>query len=158
MNYVRKYQLLAMIIMIASVSVAQEPATVISDYIENTSGNKVQIMQPKELRKRLTPQKNVEVDSEVDENTSVGYRVQIFSDNNQRTAKKQAQERKENILSRFPEMKVYMMYKSPSWRVRIGDFKTRGEAEQVMLEIKEEFPYYSSEITVVVDKINLQEK
>ena len=50
------------------------------------------------------------------------------------------------------------MYKSPSWRVRVGDFKSRGEAEQVMQEIKDAFPSYAGEVLVVVDRINLQEK
>lgn len=156
-NCVKKYLLLAMII-IASVSVAQEPSGVISDYIENTSGGKVQITQPEELKERLKPKRQSGINSEDETDAYVGYRVQVFSDNNQRTAKSQAQARKNNISARFPDLKAYLLYKAPSWRVRMGDFKTRGEAEQVMLEIREEFPAYASEITVVVDEINLPEK
>ena len=89
---------------------------------------------------------------------TVGYRIQVFSDNNQRTAKAQAQARERNISVQFPELRVYRLYKSPSWRVRVGDFKTRNEAEQVMQEIKEAFPAYASEVTIVVDKINLRER
>lgn len=155
-NSVKKYLLLAMII-IASVGVAQEPSNIISDYIENTSGGKVQITQPKGLKERLKPKKYSEVDSEVDANSYVGYRIQVFSDNNQRTAKGQAETRKNKIEEKFPDLKVYLLFKAPSWRVRVGDFKTRGEAEQVMFEIREEFPTYASEMTVVMDNINLPE-
>ena len=42
--------------------------------------------------------------------------------------------------------------------MRVGDFRTRGDAEQVMKEIKEVFPAYASEVTIVVDKINIEEK
>ncbi len=153
----KKYLLLAMIFTLFT-SVAQEPTLIISDYIEQAWSEKIKIIQPKELKERLKPVQKTEEPAESEENSIVGYRVQVFSDNNQRTAKKQAQVRKDNISARFPEMDVYLIYKSPLWRVRVGDFKTRGEAEQVMLEIKKEFPAYASEITVVVDKINLPDK
>lgn len=156
MDSVKKYILLAMII-IASVCVAQEPSNIISDYIENSSGGKVQITQPDGLKKRLVPKKSSEVYSEGEVNSYVGYRIQVFSDNNQRTAKGQAEARKNKIMEKFPDLKVYLLFKAPSWRVRVGDFKTRGEAEQVMIEIRDEFPTYASEITVVMDNINLPE-
>lgn len=157
-NRVRIYLLLA-VMCFAAMSFAQEPSAVISDYMEKSSGGKVTITQPDALRERLKPQKHNSgsVSDEV-ATTTVGYRVQVFSDNNQRTAKGQAQARERNVAARFPELNVYLLYKSPSWRVRVGDFKTRGEAEQVMHEIKTEFPAYASEVTVVVDKINLSEK
>lgn len=139
---------------------AQTSSDIITDYLSNNSQGKVTINQPENLKSRLKKKKmsgNENVSSE--ESTKVvGYRVQVFSDNNQRTAKSQAQSRERNILAQFPDLKVYLMYKSPSWRVRVGDYKSRGEAEQVMQEIKEAFPSYAGEVMVVVDRINLQEK
>lgn len=132
---------------------------IISDYIENTTSGKVKIIQSDSLRNRLIPKPIVEVaEGSGEVKKAVGYRIQVFSDNNQRTAKAQAQARERNISVQFPELRVYRLYKSPSWRVRVGDFKTRNEAEQVMQEIKEAFPAYASEVTIVVDKINLRER
>lgn len=147
------------VLSIALLCEAQESAKVISDYIENTSGGKVKITQPEALRARLMPKLVTEEAETAEEVTkAVGYRIQVFSDNNQRTAKAQAQARERNIATQFPELNVYLLYKSPSWRVRVGDFKTRSEAEQVMHEIKEAFPAYAGEVTVVVDRINLEER
>lgn len=135
---------------------AAEPE-VISDYLEKQSGGQITINQPDALRERLKRKAVAPKDETSDEVTkAAGYRIQVFSDNNQRTAKSQAQVREQNISTRFPHLKVYRTYKSPQWRVRVGDFRTRAEAEQVMVEIKEAFPYYAGEVMVVVDNINLQ--
>lgn len=140
--------------------VAQTSSGVITDYLKYNSQEKVVVNQPEGMQTRLNPKRNMGSDNVLGEEASkvVGYRIQVFSDNNQRTAKSQAQSREQNILARFPDYKVYLIYKSPSWRVRVGDFKSRGEAEQVMQEIKEAFPSYAGEVMVVVDRINLPEK
>ncbi|MEE1297730.1 MAG: SPOR domain-containing protein [Muribaculaceae bacterium] len=137
---------------------SQETAKVISDHIESESGGKVKVNQPDALRNRLVAKQGLVEETEVVETKAVGYRIQVYSDNNQRTAKANAQARERNIAVHFPEHRVYRMYKSPSWRVRVGDFRTRGDAEQVMKEIKDVFPAYASEVTIVVDKINIEEK
>ena len=159
MNNLKGYILLVLMCFGGMVA-AQTSSDIITDYLSNNSQGKVTINQPENLKSRLKQKKmsgNENVSRE--ESTKVvGYRVQVFSDNNQRTAKSQAQSRERNILAQFPDLKVYLMYKSPSWRVRVGDYKSRGEAEQVMQEIKEAFPSYAGEVMVVVDRINLQEK
>lgn len=155
----KKY-ILPVLMCFSCMAIAQTSSTVITDYLENNSAGKVAIKQPEDMRVRLKPKNNIKSETiETDDvPKAVGYRVQVFSDNNQRTAKSQAQARERNIVAQFPHLKVYLLYKSPSWRVRVGDFKSRGEAEQVMHEIKEAFPSYAGEVMVVVDRINLQEK
>lgn len=86
--------------------------------------------------------------------SKVGYRVQVFDDNNVRTAKSQAQERKHMIESRFPEFTAYVSFNSPYWRVKVGDFRTRSEAEAAMGAIRSAFPSIGSQLRVVRDKIN----
>lgn len=155
-----KVYILLVLMCFSCVVVAQTPNVVITDYLKENSQGKIVVNQPESMNGRLKPKKiqdNNDISSE-DLSKAVGYRIQVFSDNNQRTAKSQAQLRERNILAQFPDLKVYLMYKSPSWRVRVGDFKSRGEAEQVMQEIKDAFPSYAGEVLVVVDRINLQEK
>jgi len=84
----------------------------------------------------------------------VGYRIQVFDDNNVRTAKHEAQNRKRHIESRFPEYKVYTQFNSPYWRVKVGDFRTRSEAEAALAAIRSAFPGYGNQLRVVRDKIN----
>ena len=84
----------------------------------------------------------------------VGDRVQVFDDNNVRSAKTQAQERKNMIENRFPEFRAYVQFNSPYWRVKVGDFHTRSEAEAAMAAIRSAFPAFANQLRVVRDKIN----
>lgn len=103
--------------------------------------------------KTETPQVAVD-DSEDQLKQKVGYRIQVFDDNNPRTAKDMAQERKLMIEGRFPEFRGYINFNSPYWRVKVGDFKTRSEAEAALGAIKAAFPSISGQFRVVRDKIN----
>lgn len=82
-----------------------------------------------------------------------GYRIQVFADNNPRTAKNEARSRARNVEARFTDYPAYVEYKAPYWRTRVGNFRTSDEAERVADEIKEAFPAYSREIRVVRDRI-----
>lgn len=83
-----------------------------------------------------------------------GFRVQIFDDNNVRTARSEAQARKKQIELRFPEYKAYVTFNSPYWRVKVGDFTSRSEAEAAMAEIRQAFPSMARSLRIVRDRIN----
>lgn len=88
-------------------------------------------------------------------NTSrAGYRVQIFDDNNARTAKREAQSRRSMVGSRFPEFRTYVSFNSPYWRVKVGDFHSRSEAEAAMGAIRQAFPALGPHLRIVRDRIN----
>ena len=88
------------------------------------------------------------------EKNTVGYRIQVFSDRNQRTAKGEALSKERNIKASFPDMGTYISYDAPSWRLRVGDFRTREEAKVQLDELRELFPGYANEMIIVVDVIN----
>lgn len=123
---------------------------------------KISIICPAALAVRLQPAPVVESEEAVETeltaaaqpNTHVGYRVQVFDDNNVNTAKQEAQSRRQLIQSRFPELRTYVQFNSPYWRVKVGDFKTRSEAETTMLAIRQAFPSIASQLRVVRDRIN----
>lgn len=83
-----------------------------------------------------------------------GYRVQVFSDNNQRTAKGEARSKEQMMRQAFPELGTYVVYNSPFWRLKVGDFRTQDEAEAAADEIKSRFPSFSREVRVVRDRVN----
>ncbi len=83
-----------------------------------------------------------------------GYRVQIFDDNNARTAKHEAQARRGMVSARFPEFRTYISFNSPYWRVKVGDFRTRSEAEAAMGAIRQAFPAIGPQLRIVRDRIN----
>lgn len=126
--------------------------------IENiTSNSNCAIIQSEKLSSRLD--KRIEIvdtvnDSAIEKQYISGYRIQVFSDNNSRTAKSEARSKARDISEKFPELRTYVVYNAPFWRLRVGDFLTPEDANDVVVKIKEEFPKYSKEIRVVRDRIN----
>lgn len=84
-----------------------------------------------------------------------GYRVQVFDDNNPRSARRNAEAAEQRIAAQFPHLRSYMTFNSPYWRVKVGDFRSRAEAEAVMAEIRQAFPSLAAYLRVVRDKINI---
>jgi len=143
----------------------------IADIVENLNrpGSTVTVEQPQALAERLRLTESSPDDETVDEETSeeekevpvmrskgkiVGYRVQVYADNNQRVAKGEARQRERAIGRRFPSMMTYVAYASPYWRLRVGDFRTQAEAEKAASDIRRAFPGYAREVRVVRDRIN----
>lgn len=85
---------------------------------------------------------------------TVGYRVQVYADNNVRSAKSEARNRERAVSSSFPQHATYVSYASPYWRLRVGDFRSQYDAEKAAAEIRKTFPRYAREVRVVRDRIN----
>ena len=75
-----------------------------------------------------------------------GYRVQAYSGATREEAER-VKRRLEQIYPRYP---VYFFYDSPYFKVRIGDFRNRLEAQQVLYELKG----ILEGVLLVPDKIN----
>lgn len=123
-------------------------------YMARDSQNQVQVFQPDALGERLKESSGNPENGRKATTGDTGYRIQVFADNSQRTAKSEAMSRKGQISARFPELECYLTYRAPVWRLRVGDFSTRGEATEMLEALKKSFPSYSREMIVVVDKIN----
>lgn len=103
---------------------------------------------PKKPKRNHTSQQTIE-------SRGVGYRIQAYSDNNTKTAKAAAQQRARDIAMKFPQYRSYISYKAPSWRLRIGDFKTQHEAQEALRRIKSVYPKFAREMVIVRDRINV---
>ena len=144
-----------------TISVAQTPASATEpdsvDIVRELNGTgRIHITHPADLQLRSNS-----TDDAAGDNSNVsrprsgtGFRVEVFADNNVRTAKSRATAKRRNLMARLPQYRVYLTFQSPYWRVRVGDFRTRGEAEGAMAEIRRIFPSYSSDLRIVRDRIN----
>ncbi len=76
-----------------------------------------------------------------------GYRIQIYSGLN----RIDANQVKSKFLKYFPDIKTYLIYQSPYYKVRVGDFHNRVEALPLLTALKElnEFRY----VLLIPDKI-----
>ncbi len=86
-----------------------------------------------------------------------GYRVQVYSDNNQRVAKSKAQSIASQIKVQFPHYGLYLAYKAPYWRLRVGDFTTQEAARSAMNALKSKFPSLAGDMRVVRDRVKVYE-
>ena len=108
-------------------------------------------------KEELTPKKpkRTHTSQQTIESRGVGFRIQAYTDNNARTAKAAAQQRARDIAMKFPQYRSYISYKAPSWRLRIGDFKTQREAQAALQRIKSVYPKFAREMVIVRDRINV---
>lgn len=99
--------------------------------------------------------RDAELDSLVERNIELnkaangiqGFRVQIFFG----SERKGANEAKTKLLQLMPDQEVYLMYQQPYFKVRVGDFRSKLEAEAVYRKLLPEF----NKCFIVPDKINL---
>ena len=82
--------------------------------------------------------------------TIEGYRLQLFSSSGPNSFN-QANEVQTGFLTIYNEVPAYVVHKKPAFKVRVGDFRTRLEAERFFIELKENFP----DAFIVKDSINL---
>lgn len=81
-----------------------------------------------------------------------GWRIQIFFEAGN-YSKTQAMEAKTEFVSKYPDLRNYLIFQEPYYKVRIGDYRTKIEAEKVLKEIIDDYP----NAFVVKDEINFPE-
>jgi hypothetical protein len=79
-----------------------------------------------------------------------GFRIQIFFDsgNNSKTRAKSVYE---SFLAKYPDVGAYLTFKPPNYKVRVGDFRTKLDAQRFLNEILSDYP----NAWIIDDKINL---
>ena len=65
-----------------------------------------------------------------------GFRIQVINT----TERKVAIDAKSKIYQMYPELQAYLLYQSPYYRLRIGNFKTKQEAEDYQNDLSRAFP------------------
>ena len=81
-----------------------------------------------------------------------GYRIQVYFGSGQQ-ARKEADEAKASCISLFPSQKAHILFQTPFYKVRVGDFRTRNEAFIWHKKIVRKFP----KAYIVNDIINFPE-
>lgn len=83
-----------------------------------------------------------------------GYRLQVYSSNQQQTAKDEALNLDEELKDKISHS-IYTTYMPPFWKVRIGDFRTYEEARDYKKEFVLLYPDLIGETYIVRDKIKV---
>lgn len=93
----------------------------------------------KDPRIDMLVKKQIEINEVTTRNSrrsAQGYRIQVISTNN----RNKALDAKTKIYQRFPELKAYLMYQSPFFKLKVGNFLDRQEAESYLSDIQQIFP------------------
>lgn len=85
----------------------------------------------------------------LDTSSLTGYRIQLFFGSN----RNDAQSMQSKFNSRYPEWsnESYLLYFDPSWRVRVGNFYKKIDAQPMMNELQREY----GNVFLIRDKIEL---
>lgn len=78
-----------------------------------------------------------------------GWRIEIFFEAGN-YSKKLAMEAKSKFVQQYPEVPSYLIFQQPYYKVRVGDFRTKMEAEKFLHMIELDYP----QAFVVGDEIN----
>lgn len=113
-----------------------KPVTLNQDYSTGNNSTNLQSRQQIEMR-------------------SYGYRILVYHTNKSKNAKANAQKRAKDITVKFPQYQFYFNYKAPTWRLRVGDFADEESAHRALKQLKQAFPMYSKEMTIIHDHINV---
>jgi hypothetical protein len=76
-----------------------------------------------------------------------GYRIQLFFG----SERKAAHDARSKFLQLYPDEEVYLIYQQPYFKVRVGNFRTRLEAQPLFNKVLPEF----ERVFIIPDKINL---
>jgi len=85
-----------------------------------------------------------------------GWRVQIYSSNNQLVAKQEAETLKARLENEI-QQPIYVDFLQPFWKVRVGNFLTLEEAKAYRDELVALFPELHAESYPVKDQIKIQQ-
>jgi hypothetical protein len=83
--------------------------------------------------------KQVELNKKVyleNNRTASGYRILVVNTND----RQKAMDVKSTLMRDFPDHKTYLIYQSPHFKVQIGNFRKREEAEQLRKQVNKLYP------------------
>ena len=122
------------------------PEPVVPNLLDSMPG--VQVIQDSAVARLL----RVAIEGEEEWIEITGFRVQVYSSNQQQKAKGEALRLEERLKDQLSQT-VYVQYVPPFWKVRVGDFRTYEEAKAYKKELVHLFPALVGDTYIVRDQI-----
>lgn len=145
---------------------AQEPVQSSSTIIEELNSNKlnqgnVTIYQDEAIKGILAKSAPVNQpvyssgDGTVQYVKMRGYKIQVFSGNDQVKSKDEANYKERLINNSFEDIETVVFFNSPRWILRAGNFRTRSDANAVMEQLRQQFPNFGKEMYIISDTVKI---
>ena len=117
--------------------------------IQLIAQNEINVTYEKGVYDLLEKHKRIQKETYQYERGIEGWRIQIaFANKESQISPKHIE-----FLKKYPEIPIYLTYKAPYYRLRIGDFRTKLEAEKIKNKISKDYRGY-----IVADFINFSLK
>jgi len=84
-----------------------------------------------------------------------GYRIQVYSGNNQRVSKDEATSLQSKVKELFPDTDAEIKYNAPFWKLHVGNFRSFEEASLILRQLHGIYPQKKKEIYIIEDDIRL---
>ena len=84
-----------------------------------------------------------------------GYRIKVYSGNNQRTSNKEATDLEKKLKELYPDIRINKGFNAPFWELYMGDFTSIEEASYTLRELHKAFPQTKNEIYIFEADIKL---
>ena len=120
-------------------------ATFLFNLIYSQDQGEVQIIQ--DARVDTLIKKHIELNEKYPQIS--GWRINIFFEAGN-YSKRMAIEAKSKFVNKYTDIPCYLIFQEPYYKVRIGDYRTKMEAEKFLKEIERDYP----NAFVVQDEIN----
>ena len=102
--------------------------TALQTFAQSDSINPFAVIVHKDFRLDILARKEAELNAAITKaaaRTAMGYRLQVLSTNDRDYAMKI----RTQLLQRYPDQKVYMLYQAPYVKLKFGNFTTKQESE-----------------------------
>jgi hypothetical protein len=109
------------------------------DTIPANQGDSNSIIVHKDPRIDLLVKKQAQINEETSRESrrvGKGYRLLVINTNK----RDEAVAAKTKVFTFFPELKSYLIYQSPFYKLKVGNFKERKEAQEYLERLKKYFP------------------
>ena len=63
-----------------------------------------------------------------------GFRIQLYNG-----FETEAKKTETKFKINFPEIKTYLLYRQPEWKIQVGFYKTKLEADRALLDLKRKY-------------------
>jgi len=126
---------------------------------ESKNGSGVVVIHQSDALRKMVGERfqgaNVETADTISYIKMQGFRIQIYSGNDQRKSKDEAFLKEHEVKEIFPDMPTYVTYKAPFWNLRVGDFRTHEEARRIQRQLMDAFPDYKRQMYILKGEIRI---
>lgn len=116
-----------------------------NNFAQNHPAGKVEIIAEPGIQELV--EKHIMLNEKQDK--TQGYRIQIFF-NSGNNSKNNANKVRAEFMAEYPGTEAYIIFQEPHFKVRVGDFRTRLDAQGMLKNISRDYP----NAFIVKDEIN----